>query len=159
MWRGFLIEKWLKLWVFYRLSLFYPSFHTSCRCYSFPVFVMVPNLADTILTNVPLPTVPPYLTKYIIGETPLSTWPSVCTALVSYLAIVFGTREVMKGREPQRLNTLFRIHNAFLSGGSLLLLALMMEEVFPIVYNQGLFAAGCAVESWTPVSSPTTCAR
>ena len=72
---------------------------------------------------------------------------------------MFGTREVMKGREPQRLNTLFRIHNAFLSGGSLLLLALMMEEVFPIVYNQGLFAAGCAVESWTPVSSPTACAR
>lgn len=118
---------------------------------------MVLNLADTILANVPLPTVPPHLTKYIIGETPLSTWPSVCTALVSYLAIVFGTREVMKGREPQKLNTLFRIHNAFLSSGSLLLLVLMMEEVIPIIYRDGLYAAGCAYSSWTPVSSPAAC--
>lgn len=109
-------------------------------------------VADFLLAHVPFPSIPHYLTSYVIGETPLSTWTSVCTALVSYLAIVFGTREVMKGRPPQKLNTLFRAHNVFLSAGSLLLLVLMMEEILPIMWSEGLFNAMCAAPSWTPVS-------
>ena len=109
-------------------------------------------LADLILTHVPLPSLPNFLTSYIPGETPLSTWTSVCTALASYLAIVFGTREIMKNSPPQKLNTLFRAHNATLSIGSLILLVLMMEEVIPIMWNKGLFSAMCAAPSWTPVS-------
>lgn len=107
-------------------------------------------LADFILTHVPLPSVPHYLTSYIPGKTPLSTWTSVCTALVSYLAIVFGTRQIMTSHPPQKLNTLFRAHNATLSFGSLILLVLMMEEIIPIFWSEGIFSAMCAAPSWTP---------
>lgn len=108
--------------------------------------------ADFLLTYVSFPSVPYYLTSYVPGKTPLSTWTAVGSALVSYLAIVFGTREVMKSRPPQRLNSLFRAHNVILSAGSLVLLVLMMEEVLPIIWNEGIYAAMCAAPSWTSVS-------
>ncbi|KAL0951189.1 hypothetical protein HGRIS_007917 [Hohenbuehelia grisea] len=107
-------------------------------------------LADFILTHVPLPSVPHYLTNYVQGQTPLSTTPTVLTALVSYLAIIFGIQAVMKGQKPLKLTLLFQIHNVFLSAGSALLLALMLEEILPILWQKGVFAAMCAEESWTP---------
>ncbi|KAH7911209.1 GNS1/SUR4 membrane protein [Hygrophoropsis aurantiaca] len=106
-------------------------------------------LADFLLPFLPVSSIPPYLKSYIPGETPLSTWPVVSTALVSYLALIFGIREVMKDRPPQKLNTLFRIHNVFLSAGSLLLLLLMAEEVASVWWNAGVYDAMCADASWT----------
>lgn len=108
------------------------------------------SLADFIQQTVPLP-LPHYLTHYVAGQTPISTSKAVATALVSYLAIIFGLQEFMKTREPLKLNTLFRLHNAILSLGSALLLACMAEEVIPIIWRTGLFAAACSVKSWTPV--------
>lgn len=106
-------------------------------------------LADFLLTVVPKDTIPTYLKTYIPGESPLSTWPVVTTALASYLAIIFGIREIMKDRSPQRLNTLFRIHNAFLSVGSLILLVLMMEEVGSIRLTNTTYGTMCDETSWT----------
>jgi fatty acid elongase 3 len=113
----------------------------------------MPLLADFLLSVVPTDLIPKYLTSYIPGETPLSTWPVVTTALASYLAIIFGTREIMKDRPPQRLNTLFRIHNAFLSIGSLILLVLMMEEVGSIWLTSTTYGTMCDESSWTEVRS------
>ncbi|KAG1801629.1 GNS1/SUR4 membrane protein [Suillus plorans] len=106
-------------------------------------------LADFLLTVVPKDSIPIYLKTYIPGETPLSTWPVVTTALASYLAVIFGIREIMKDRSPQRLNTLFRIHNAFLSIGSLILLVLMMEEVGSIWLTNTTYGTMCDETSWT----------
>ncbi|KAG2159856.1 GNS1/SUR4 membrane protein [Suillus bovinus] len=106
-------------------------------------------LADFLLTVVPKDSIPIYLKSYIQGETPLSTWPVVTTALASYLAVIFGIREIMKDRSPQRLNTLFRIHNAFLSVGSLILLVLMMEEVGSIWLTNTTYGTMCDETSWT----------
>ncbi|KAL4070937.1 GNS1/SUR4 membrane protein [Scleroderma citrinum] len=107
-------------------------------------------LADFFLSVLPTDVLPRYLEHWIIGETPLSTWPAVTTALASYLAIIFGIQELMKDRPSQQLNTLFRIHNAFLSIGSLVLLALMLEEVVSIWFSSNTFDTICAVQSWTP---------
>ncbi|KII86437.1 hypothetical protein PLICRDRAFT_700491 [Plicaturopsis crispa FD-325 SS-3] len=107
-------------------------------------------IADFILEYVPLPSLPSYLVSYIPGQTPLSTAPTVFTALAGYLATIFGLREVMKDRQPQKLNALFQVHNVILSGGSLILLVLMLEEILPIVWNHGIYYAICAEESWTP---------
>lgn len=109
------------------------------------------NLADLLLAYAPLPTLPHYLTHYVPGQTPLSTTPQVVSALVGYLAVVFGLRELMKDREPLSLKPLFRLHNILLSGGSLLLLVLMLEEVLPIVWKHGLFYAICNGAAWTQV--------
>ena len=97
------------------------------------------------------PSVPPFLTSWIPGQTPMSTWPAVSTAIMSYLAVVLGLQELMKDRPAFKLRTPFRIHNAFLSLSSLVLLALMMEEVLKLWYNVGAYDALCASASWTRV--------
>jgi len=108
------------------------------------------SLADFIEKNVPLP-LPHYITHYVAGQTPISTNKAVGTALVSYLAIIFGLQELMKTRQPLKLNALFQLHNVVLTLGSGLLLACMVEEVVPILWRTGLFNAACSTKSWTPV--------
>jgi fatty acid elongase 3 len=108
-------------------------------------------LADFLLSYVPLPTLPPYLTSFIPGQTPLSTFPAVVTSLVGYLAAIFGIQAIMIDRRPKTLQFIFQAHNAILSAGSLLLLALLLEEIIPVWWNQGLFAALCAEGSWNSV--------
>lgn len=108
-------------------------------------------LADFLLAYAPLPSLPYYLTSYVKGVSPLSTQPAVVAALVSYLVIVFGIREVMKNQQPLRLQFLFQPHNIILSSGSALLLVLMVEEIAPIVWKHGLFYGMCNTASWTPV--------
>ena len=106
-------------------------------------------MADVL---VPLsPSLPPHLTSWMPGQSPVSTWPAAFTAILSYLALVFGLRELMKYRPAFKLSTPFRIHNAFLSFSSLVLLALVVEEVAKLWYNVGPFNAICAKASWTRV--------
>lgn len=112
--------------------------------------VMAP-LADFLLTYAPLPSLPHYLTSYVQGETPLSTQPTVVAALVSYLVIIFSIREVMKNQQPLKLQFFFQLHNIILSSGSALLLALIVEEIAPIVWKHGLFYGMCNNAAWTPV--------
>lgn len=100
------------------------------------------------------PPVNPSFTTWIPGETPMSTWPAVSTAIVCYLAVVFGLQELIKDRAAFKLSTLFRIHNACLSLASLVLLALMMEEVTKLWYSLGAYNAFCASASWTRVKPP-----
>jgi hydrogenase-4 membrane subunit HyfE len=113
------------------------------------------SLADFLLAHTPV-TLPRHLYSYVEGQTPLSTTPTVLVTLAGYLALIFGIQAAMKNRQPQRLNTLFQAHNMFLSGGSLLLLVLLLEEIVPIIWNTGIFDAMCSERSWTPVSSRCT---
>ncbi|KAJ7630936.1 GNS1/SUR4 membrane protein [Roridomyces roridus] len=108
------------------------------------------SLANFILDYVPLPTLPRHLYSFVEGQTPLSTAPVVFGTLAGYLALIFGIQAAMKNQQPQKLNTLFQAHNVFLSAGSLLLLVLMLEEIVPIIWKNGIFSAMCDNESWTP---------
>ncbi|KAI6153589.1 GNS1/SUR4 membrane protein [Pisolithus tinctorius] len=107
------------------------------------------SLADFLLTILPTDSVPPYLKRWIVGESPLSTWPAVATALALYLAIIFGIQELMRNGPPQKLNALFRCHNAFLTIGSFVLLALIVEEVTSLYLASGFYNAMCSELSWT----------
>ena len=95
-----------------------------------------------------LPQLPYHLTHYVRGATPLSTQPVVIGILAGYLATIFGIREIMKTRQPQKLTFLFQVHNVILSSGSALLLALMLEEILPIYWRHGLFYALCNGGAW-----------
>ena len=112
---------------------------------------VMPPLADFLLTILPADVLPYHLSHYVPGKTPISTLPVVSAILVSYLAIIFGTQQVMRERPPEKLNTLFRAHNAFLTLGSGLLLALMLEEVASIWLKSGTYDTMCNEKSWTPV--------
>ncbi|KAI0735156.1 elongase of fatty acids ELO [Earliella scabrosa] len=108
-------------------------------------------LADFLLARLPLASlgVPYELTHYVPGKTPLSTTQEVIPALVAYLVIIFGIQAWMKDKQPLKLQFLFRLHNAFLSSGSLLLVLLIMEEVLPKVYQHGVFWGLCNVGMWS----------
>ena len=60
-------------------------------------------LADFILATLPLPSLPAYLTSYVAGKTPLSTWNAVIAALVSYLAVIFSLQHVMRNQQALKL--------------------------------------------------------
>ncbi|KAF9526483.1 fatty acid elongase [Crepidotus variabilis] len=106
------------------------------------------SLADTLLALIPY-RLPTHLQTYVKGVTPLSTDKAVYSALTSYLVIIFSIQALQKNGQPYKLTTLFQIHNVFLSAGSLLLLALMLEEILPIMWNHGLFYALCEEPAWT----------
>ncbi|KZS92956.1 GNS1/SUR4 membrane protein [Sistotremastrum niveocremeum HHB9708] len=108
------------------------------------------NLADFILNNVPLPSIPSYLTHYEPGKTPLSQTTHVFATLIGYLVVVFSLKAIMGPFRPLKLTLLFQAHNIILSVGSGLLLALMLEEITPIVWNHGFFYGICSQKSWTP---------
>ncbi|KAJ3577021.1 hypothetical protein NP233_g33 [Leucocoprinus birnbaumii] len=93
---------------------------------------------------------PPYLSSYVSGQTPLSTVTSVNASLAGYLAITFGIQALMKDRQPYKLTTLFRAHNIVLSLGSALLLVLIMEEIVPLIWQRGLHHSICSPEVLTP---------
>ncbi|KZW02185.1 GNS1/SUR4 membrane protein, partial [Exidia glandulosa HHB12029] len=107
-------------------------------------------LADALLAVLPKNALPYYLRQYTPPLTPMSSVPVVVAALVGYLTLVFGLREVMRDREPMKLQFLFQLHNVLLSAGSGLLLVLMVEEIFPIWRKHGLFYAMCGTGAWTP---------
>ncbi|KIJ05255.1 hypothetical protein PAXINDRAFT_93710 [Paxillus involutus ATCC 200175] len=109
----------------------------------------MPYLADRILSFIPTNAIPPHLASYIPGESPLSTWPVVVSMTVTYLAVVFGTREIMKDRAPLKLTIPFRAHNLILSAGSLVLMALIGEEAFLNWMKIGTYGSLCVPEAYT----------
>ncbi|KAF1969383.1 GNS1/SUR4 membrane protein [Bimuria novae-zelandiae CBS 107.79] len=81
--------------------------------------------------------------RFVPGETPISTLKSCTTILVSYYIIIFGGRELMRNREPFKLNFLFKVHNFYLTAISAILLGLFLEQIIPTVTRHGLFFAIC----------------
>ncbi|GAA5832293.1 hypothetical protein JCM11251_004310 [Rhodosporidiobolus azoricus] len=109
-----------------------------------------PGLVYQLVESLPLPPLPFNIRNWVPGSSPLSTHAEVVVAVAVYLIVIFGGQALMRGSKPYRFKPLFMLHNFLLSSGSALLLALMLEEILPIVWNHGLFYAICADEAWTP---------
>src|SRR5258706_10251357 len=112
------------------------------------------QVADTLLAVLApvLLWVPESYVSWKPGVTPLSTWPALSAALVAYLSTIFGIQTLLKDHPPKRLNTLFQVHNVFLTIGSGILLVLIAEEIAPIIWKHGIFYAVCGEAAWTSVS-------
>ncbi|KAN0061347.1 Fatty acyl-CoA elongase/Polyunsaturated fatty acid specific elongation enzyme [Thecaphora frezii] len=95
--------------------------------------------------------VPTYLLAWEAGKTPLSTLPGLVAAIMTYLAVIFGGRELMKNRPAftSSIKIPFLIHNLALTFGSGLLLVLMLEEIVPIWRRNGFYYAICGEGAWT----------
>jgi fatty acid elongase 3 len=88
--------------------------------------------------------------RFVPGVTPMSTMSETAIGLISYYLIIFGGRELMKDREPMKLNGLFKIHNFYLTVISGVLLALFMEQLIPTVVRNGVFYGICNYDGgWT----------
>ncbi|KAF0322458.1 fatty acid elongase [Colletotrichum asianum] len=81
--------------------------------------------------------------EYAYGSTPLSTLTETLAIITLYLVIIFGGREVMRERRPLELNGLFKIHNLFLSVLSAALLLLIVEQIVPQLWRDGLYHNIC----------------
>jgi len=88
---------------------------------------------------------------FVPGGTPMSTLKATATMLITYYVTVFAGRELMKKREPFKLNGLFMVHNLILTAISGSLLALFVEQLLPTVWRNGIFYAICDYRGgWTP---------
>ncbi|CCE61340.1 hypothetical protein TPHA_0A02570 [Tetrapisispora phaffii CBS 4417] len=87
--------------------------------------------------------------EYIPETLPLGNLKQVLAAIATYYLVIFGGREVLRNVQPLKLNFLFQLHNLFLTSISLMLLILMVEQLVPIIYNNGLFYAICNIGAWT----------
>jgi len=87
--------------------------------------------------------------RFISGVTPLSTLSEVTLACIAYYALILGGQSVMKNVPEIKAKALFQLHNLALTIVSLALLLLFVEQLFPILYNNGLFYAICDNGAWT----------
>ncbi|KAF9037454.1 elongase [Panaeolus papilionaceus] len=106
------------------------------------------SLADFLLALSPY-RLPTHVQSWVRGESPLSTDQVVVTSLVTYLVTIFSIQWFMKDKKALKLMTLFQIHNAILSSGSALLLALILEDIAPKIWNHGFYYALCSEHSWS----------
>jgi hypothetical protein len=83
------------------------------------------------------------------GYSALSTIPAVVSAIVAYYAIIWAGHKTMKTRQPMKLNGLFMAHNLFLTVVSAGLLVLFIEQLFPILWQNGVFYSICSPNCWT----------
>lgn len=84
------------------------------------------------------------------GVTPISTLKTSLAIIVTYYAVIFGGREIMRPFNPVKLRLLFQIHNFFLTALSGALLALFIEQLAPTLWRGGIFYGICNREGgWT----------
>jgi len=87
--------------------------------------------------------------KFVAGKTPMSTITETVGITAAYLAIVFGGRELMRNRQPLKLNGLFMAHNFVLTIISGALLVLFAEQLIPSLWAGGLYENICGASGWT----------
>lgn len=83
--------------------------------------------------------------------TPMSTVKEAFVTIAAYYVVILGGRELMRNRPACQLNTLFKIHNFYLTAISGLLLVLFLEQIIPTISKHGIFYAICNYDGgWTP---------
>lgn len=83
------------------------------------------------------------------GQTTFSTLKETMAMIGLYLVVVFGGREIMRNREPLKLNGLFMAHNCILTTVSAGLLLLFAEQLLPTLWRYGLYENICGGSGWT----------
>lgn len=86
---------------------------------------------------------------FIEGVTTFSTRYEVVIAIVTYLAVIFGGKLLMKNFPVIKLQFIFQLHNLLLTLSSLALLILFVEQLIPIVVREGIFHSVCHQDAWT----------
>ncbi|KAL5614514.1 hypothetical protein BROUX41_004617 [Berkeleyomyces rouxiae] len=81
--------------------------------------------------------------RFLPSVTPMSTLKETGIFVVIYYIVIFGGRELMRGRDAFKLKALFLIHNFILTAVSAILLALYIEELLPTVVRHGIFYSIC----------------
>ncbi|CAL9732159.1 elongation of fatty acids protein 3 [Monosporozyma unispora] len=89
---------------------------------------------------------------FIYDKTRLANGYHAVGLIVLYYVVVFGGQSIIRRCKVGaiRFTALFQLHNLFLSVTSLILLLLLIEQVIPMIYHNGLFWSICSVEAFSP---------
>ncbi|ETI22739.1 hypothetical protein G647_06815 [Cladophialophora carrionii CBS 160.54] len=87
--------------------------------------------------------------RFVQGRTPMSTFKETAMFIVTYYAVIFGGRELMRNRPAMKLNNLFMIHNFCLTMISGALLVLFTQQLAPGLWENGLYDGICGATGWS----------
>lgn len=87
--------------------------------------------------------------QFVRGKTPISTLGEAVSMVLIYMILIMGGRQIMRDQPAFKLNTLFKIHNFFLTLVSGCLLVLFMEQIIPSLWKHGLFKNICSSPGWS----------
>ncbi|KAG7824957.1 hypothetical protein KL909_001249 [Ogataea angusta] len=89
--------------------------------------------------------------RFVKDVTFMSNWIHAISVIAVYYAVIFGGQFIMSklNNRPIRLNWLFQIHNVLLPVISFVLLVVLLEQLIPMIYFNGLFWSICAEGAFT----------
>ena len=87
--------------------------------------------------------------QFVPELTAMSTLTETALVIASYYVVIIGGRELMRNRPAFKLNSLFLIHNFYLTAVSGFLLVLFLEQLVPTLWNRGLYYGICGAGGWT----------
>lgn len=90
--------------------------------------------------------------EFIYHKTFLANGFHAIGIIVVYYIVIFGGRSISSkyNFKPLKLNLLFQLHNLVLTGFSLILLVLLIEQIVPILMHEGIFYAVCNKNAFAP---------
>ncbi len=90
--------------------------------------------------------------KFVPNVTFMASPKEAILTIIAYYIVIFGGQAILRAvnAKPVHLSFIFQVHNMILTIASLVLLLLMVEQVFPLIYYHGLFYAICSKEAFTP---------
>ena len=86
--------------------------------------------------------------RFTQGSTPMSTLKDTLLTISLYYIVIFGGRELMRNRPAFKLNTIFIIHNFYLTAISGSLLVLFVQQLIPTLWSNGLYDNICGASGW-----------
>ncbi|KAG7664647.1 uncharacterized protein J8A68_001809 [[Candida] subhashii] len=125
------------------IEISYPSIERPFGIYLWPIF----NKIFELIIGYPAEEF-----EFVYHKTFLANGYHAIGIIIAYYIIIFGGRFLMSTfKVPAlKLNFLFQLHNIVLTGLSLGLLLLCIEQLVPILYHHGVFYAICHRNAFAP---------